>query len=177
MSTTVATRTITVFSSQGENGKKIQFTGETWGELKKVLSNSYNINSMKAVENQRRSTLENPGAKLPEGDFNLHLFPVKTKSGATPKKGAKKAAKKAAPKKAAKKAAPKKAAKKAAPKKAATKTATKAAAPKKSTPAKKNVVKAEPVAESPALSESQLLEQGNREHRELCDGVFGVSCQ
>lgn len=122
-----ATRKVKVISTRGEK-KEIDFNGTTWEELRKKLTQSgYDLKNIKAVEGSKRNTLEHDKAIVPEGDFNLFLFPLKVKSGA---KAAKKAVKKAAPKKAAKKVAKKAVAKKAV-KKAATKKATVKAKPAK----------------------------------------------
>lgn len=81
--TAIATRTITVYSSQGKNNNPIQFTGSTWGELKQVLrQNGYNIDEMTAIESLNRHELSLDNASIAEQDFYLHLHPVETKSGA-----------------------------------------------------------------------------------------------
>lgn len=79
----IATRTITVYSSQGKNNNPIEFTGSTWKELKSVLrSSGYNIDEMTAIESINRHELSLDNAIIPEVDFYLHLHPVETKSGA-----------------------------------------------------------------------------------------------
>jgi hypothetical protein len=80
----VVTRDITIFSSQGKNNYKISFTGSHWGELKaRLKQEGYNVDSMKCIENIRKSVLEHPKAVLPATNFNLHLYPQKTKGGAS----------------------------------------------------------------------------------------------
>lgn len=78
-----ATRTITVFSSQGKNNNPIEFSGTYWKELKDQLKkNGYNIDDMTAIESLQQHELTVPDAIIPTEDFYLHLFPVETKSGA-----------------------------------------------------------------------------------------------
>lgn len=88
--TSTATETIvmTVYSSQGQNGKKITLNkGLLWQEVKNIVrSNGYNIDTMRAVENIRKTTLENPKAVVPDQDFNLHLYPKQSKGGAKKEK-------------------------------------------------------------------------------------------
>lgn len=79
----IATRTVTVYSSQGKNNNPIEFTGSTWKELKDVLrKNGYNIDEMTAIESLNRHELSLDNAVIAEQDFYLHLHPVETKSGA-----------------------------------------------------------------------------------------------
>ncbi len=82
-SAAIATRTVTVYSSQGKNNNPIEFTGSTWKELKDVLrKNGYNIDEMTAIESLNRHELSLDNAAIAEQDFYLHLHPVETKSGA-----------------------------------------------------------------------------------------------
>lgn len=75
---------MTVFSSQGKNNNKINIKrGLLWEDVKKILKdNGYNIDSMRAIENTRKAVLEHPKAIVPDQDFNLHLYPFKSKGGA-----------------------------------------------------------------------------------------------
>lgn len=77
---------MTVFSSQGKNNNRINIKGGSlWEDVKKTLKNNgYNIDSMKCIESLRKGVLEHPKAVIPTQDFNLHLYPVKTKGGAKP---------------------------------------------------------------------------------------------
>ena len=59
----------------------------TWEQLKSDLSkNNVTYSGMKAVIGSTKQTLEHPDASLPEGDFELFLMPVKSKSGAGDRK-------------------------------------------------------------------------------------------
>lgn len=80
----MSTRIIRVMSSQGVNNNKLTVNeGIQWAELKTILkSNGYNIDSMKAVESTKRTTLEHEQAVVPDGNFSLFLYPLETKSGA-----------------------------------------------------------------------------------------------
>lgn len=89
--TATSTRTITTVSTRGEK-VKIAFTGNTWAELKRLLTSGgediegrrfspFNLNNMKCVESLNRTTLEHPNAIVPNQDFNLFLMPLKNKSG------------------------------------------------------------------------------------------------
>lgn len=72
---------VTIFSTGGTN-KTIEVNSTTWGDLQKELSNNgVSTSGMKAVHGQTRVTLEHKDAIIPDGDFNLFLLPVKTKSG------------------------------------------------------------------------------------------------
>lgn len=86
MSTTnvAAMITVTIWSPQGKNMNKISVDPSAgWPGLKNILrSEGYNIDSMKAIEGITNRSLEADVAVLPTTDFDLHLFPVKTKSGA-----------------------------------------------------------------------------------------------
>lgn len=110
MSTETATKEIkvTVVTTKGEK-KEFKFSGTTYGELKKILGNTYDLKNMKAIESIRKTTLESDQAILPTEDFHIFLMPYKSKSGAPKKKvAAKKTAKKPAKKVAAKKVTAKK---------------------------------------------------------------------
>jgi hypothetical protein len=74
---------MTVYSSQGKNQNRIRIKkGLLWGDAKKIVrTNGYNIDSMKAIEGTRKGVLEHPKALLPDHDFSLHLYPVKSKGG------------------------------------------------------------------------------------------------
>lgn len=87
-STQAETIVMTVYSSQGKNGNAISIPkGSLWEDVKKILrSNGYNIDSMRAVENIRKTTLENPKALIPEVSFNIHLYPKQSKGGARKEK-------------------------------------------------------------------------------------------
>lgn len=75
-------RVITIFSTKGKNKTKITTDATNWGQLKElIIGEGYDLANLAAVENKRRSTLENVQAELPEGDFTVFLRPVKTKSG------------------------------------------------------------------------------------------------
>lgn len=87
-STQVETIVMTIYSSQGKNGNPIPINkGILWEDVKKILrSNGYNIDTMRAVENIRKTTLENPKALIPDTNFNLHLYPKQSKGGAKKEK-------------------------------------------------------------------------------------------
>jgi len=169
------TRIITILSPKGSPETALTLKeGLKWSELKKEVERHYSLDKMKAVESINSHTLEHPNAVVPDGDFDLYLLQLRSKSGA---KAAKKAAKKAAPKKAAtakkavtaKKAATKSATPKKAAKKGATSTATKAARGSKKAHTKEGLVDAaeeatkKPVAppkpvETPAQKQARLRE-------------------
>lgn len=75
---------MTIYSSQGKNQNRISIkAGLLWEEGKKIVkSNGYNIDGMRAIESIRKGVLEHPKAIMPNEDFNLHLYPVKSKGGA-----------------------------------------------------------------------------------------------
>lgn len=95
VATDVATQTarvITVVSTVGKPKVKINYDGNDWAGLKKLLEkggvdtdggkfNSYSLSNMKCVESTKKGTLEHPQAIIPDGDFNLFLMPMKSKSG------------------------------------------------------------------------------------------------
>lgn len=73
---------VIVFSTVGATGKEIQTEALNWGELQKQLDREgVKYEGMKAVDGATKVTFEANDASLPEGDLNLFLFPVKTKSG------------------------------------------------------------------------------------------------
>ena len=75
-------RKITVFSTKGKQKAHIDTDVTTWGELKSLISDEgYDIDSLNAIENVNRTTLQHKDAKLPEGEFTVFLAPKKTKSG------------------------------------------------------------------------------------------------
>lgn len=79
---TQAIRTVTVFATKGKRKAKIETDATKWSELRNLISNEgYDINSLHATENVRRSDLAHADATLPEGDFTVFLRPKKTKSG------------------------------------------------------------------------------------------------
>lgn len=154
MSTVTATRKITVIATKGKSKFTLDFPeGGTWGDLSPLLAKEgFKLDDARIIESTQKHSFDSPNAVLPAGNFFIHIFPLKTKSGATKKAAPKKVVKKAA-KKVAKKAAPKKSApaKKAAP----TKNTGKAVASKKASEVKgetkgtkARVVKAPKVVES-----------------------------
>lgn len=74
-------RVITVISTKGGRIEKFTTNVSTWGDLKMLIQDNYDLNNLKAVENINKTTLEHIDAALPEGDFRLFLRPSKTKSG------------------------------------------------------------------------------------------------
>lgn len=79
---------MTIYSSQGKNANKVPIKANLlWSEGKKIVRDlGYNIDNMRAIESIRRGILENPKAIMPDQDFNLHLYPNKTKGGAPNRK-------------------------------------------------------------------------------------------
>lgn len=84
-------RVITIVASRGEK-VKINFLGNSWSELKELLTKGgqdingnnfsrYDLGNTKCVESINKTTLEHAQAVLPDGDLNLFLMPVKSKSG------------------------------------------------------------------------------------------------
>lgn len=75
-------RTIKVFSTETSVLKEINSSATTWGELQTELK-AANIDpsNMKGMVKESKTTLENTGAVLPEGNFTLFLTPTKVKSG------------------------------------------------------------------------------------------------
>jgi hypothetical protein len=75
-------RTITIYSTSGQDGKIISSNAKTWGELQGVLTeNGVSHKNMKAVIGENRHTLEVANAELPSDKFTLFLMPIKVKSG------------------------------------------------------------------------------------------------
>lgn len=77
------TREITVVATKGGRIEKINTNVSTWGELRELIQDNYDLQNLKAVENINKTTLEHIDAVLPEGNFRLFLRPSKTKSGAS----------------------------------------------------------------------------------------------
>jgi len=75
-------RTITVVATKNGKIKKYQSNASTWGELKTLIIDDYDLSNLKPTENINKTTLEHNDAILPDGDFRLFLRPAKTKSGA-----------------------------------------------------------------------------------------------
>lgn len=74
-------RVITVVSTKGGQIEKVSTDAKTWGDLKDLIEDKYDLINLKATENINKTTLEHKDAILPEGDFRLFLRPAKTKSG------------------------------------------------------------------------------------------------
>ena len=73
-------RVITVFTSKGKK-QKITTDATTWGVLKPLVEEHYDLNNLQATENIGKTTLMHVDAVLPEAAFVLFLRPIKTKSG------------------------------------------------------------------------------------------------
>lgn len=73
-------RKITIYSTK-YGGKVIETAVTTWGDLKKIISNSYDLSGLVATESKNKTTLESSEAILPEGDFILFLRPKNNKEG------------------------------------------------------------------------------------------------
>ncbi len=74
-------KNVRVFSTQGSDFT-ISTSASTWGDLKSTLSsNISNIDSMRAIVQSTKQTLELDDASLPEKDFILFLTPTQVKSG------------------------------------------------------------------------------------------------
>lgn len=73
-------RVITVFTSKGKK-QKIETDVTTWGDLKPLVEEHYDLSNLQPTENVNKTTLLHQDAALPEGNFVLFLRPVKTKSG------------------------------------------------------------------------------------------------
>jgi len=71
--TNTETRKVTIWSTQERATQTIETSAKTWGELKKELSN---VGNTRAVIRETSNTLESGGAKLPDQDFTLFLYPV-----------------------------------------------------------------------------------------------------
>jgi hypothetical protein len=73
------TRKITVYSTKV--GKTVVETAVTiWGDLKELISNKYDLNTLVATENKTKTNLESFEAALPETDFILYLRPRDNKN-------------------------------------------------------------------------------------------------
>lgn len=77
----MATRTIKVFSSKSGNIKSYETDVTTWGALRELIQNDYDLANIKAAESVGKTSLEHIDAVLPETDFTLFLRPAETKSG------------------------------------------------------------------------------------------------
>lgn len=77
----MATRTIKVFSSKSGNIKSYETDVTTWGALRELIQNDYDLSNIKAAESIGKTSLEHIDAALPETDFTLFLRPAETKSG------------------------------------------------------------------------------------------------
>ena len=77
----MATRTIKVFSSKSGNIKTYQTDVTTWGALRELIQQDYDLTNIKAAESIGKTSLEHIDAALPETDFTLFLRPAETKSG------------------------------------------------------------------------------------------------
>ena len=77
----MATRTIKVFSSKSGNIKTYETDVTTWGALRELIQQDYDLTNIKAAESVGKTTLEHINAALPETDFTLFLRPAETKSG------------------------------------------------------------------------------------------------
>jgi len=75
-------RTITVIATRNGKIKKYETAVSTWGELKSLIQDDYDLSNLKPTENINKTTLEHRDAMLPQDDFRLFLRPAKTKSGA-----------------------------------------------------------------------------------------------
>ncbi len=75
------TRIITVVATKNGRIKKYTTDARTWGDLKELIQDEYDLTNLKSTENVNKTTLEHIDAVLPEGDFRLFLRPSKTKSG------------------------------------------------------------------------------------------------
>lgn len=73
-------RTIRVFTSRGTNVSITTDVG-TWGELKPLVAEHFDMSNLQAAESVNKTTLEHVDARLPETDFILFLRPVKSKAG------------------------------------------------------------------------------------------------
>lgn len=80
--TNTGIRKVTIWSTQERATQTIETSAQTWGELKKELSN---VGNTRAVIRETRNTLESGGAQLPNQDFTLFLYPEKVRSGRTVK--------------------------------------------------------------------------------------------
>lgn len=74
---------INVRSSQGKPKLKISVPVTfLWEDLKaRLTKEGYNMDSLEAVNNINNLSFNHPKGKLPDVDFNLHMFPKQTKGG------------------------------------------------------------------------------------------------
>lgn len=81
--TTVAMLNINVRSSQGKPKLKLEIPATSlWEDLKaRLVKEGYNMDSLEAVNNINNLSFNHPKGKLPDVDFNLHMFPRETKGG------------------------------------------------------------------------------------------------
>lgn len=79
--TIVQERVITVVATKGGRIEKITTDAVTWGDLREIIQDKWDLGKLKAVENVNKTTLEHIDAVLPTGDFRLFLRPSQTKSG------------------------------------------------------------------------------------------------
>lgn len=84
-------RTVTIYSTKGQQSVKLETSANTWAELKKDLSGKgVEYSGMKAIIGETKTVLELDGATLPNGitvgdqvtnNFSLFLSPTKQKAG------------------------------------------------------------------------------------------------
>lgn len=73
-------RTIKVYSTRG-GSQTIKTDVKTWGELRPLVEEHYDLSNLQATENINKATLQHADAVLPAEDFKLWLRPIQTKSG------------------------------------------------------------------------------------------------
>lgn len=73
-------RTIRVFTSRGTN-VTLTSDASTWGELKPLVEEHFDLSNLQAAESVNKTTLEHRDARLPNENFVLFLRPVKSKAG------------------------------------------------------------------------------------------------
>jgi len=76
----MSTRTVTLYSTKGGK-QKVETDAKTWGELKPLVEEHYDLKNLQPTENVNKTTLTHQDAVLPEGDFIIFLRPVKPKGG------------------------------------------------------------------------------------------------
>lgn len=77
-----AERTVTIYSTVGQDAQEVKTSAQTWGELKSQLSGSgISTTGMKVVVGETENNLDSAGASLLPGDFTLFLLPAKVDSG------------------------------------------------------------------------------------------------
>ena len=72
---------ITIYSTKGAQKLEHVTESKTWGELKREISSTFDLENLTATENITRRDLTVDTAILPEQDFNLFLRPKSTKLG------------------------------------------------------------------------------------------------